>query len=418
MKSVARKLDEPWRAGDRIIHTGAEAQLEGLAQVSQMFCVESSFGTDESLAFYSQHVFPLPLYGPYRTIEILTGVLGCTKQVGDVVWGNHGLAAAIFVAALCGRFYGSPSELTAPRDRVLRIVDELGPNCGRFDMPDEEAAELVDKVSRRLWGRTALEEISEDIDAMEGRLSQARDAAPWIPEELFATWADFIAMRRRFLRAVKQSGPTSLLPRAFPDLWRDRLHPWHVAATPGGGREDQEGSIAFGRTLNPPFDRMLQPKIVWGTLHAKTADSSGGWLGPSDPTAWTEMLKRYGPLALLMLNGRRHRRMVPPELEGLIEELEEWGLEVRFDPHYEWPEQRDQATRTAEAVELAAVTGRRTFICDMTGDQIDPTQAAVLTPWEFRRTPLVEKLRQDGSYSEVLLLTDWSDWIVRRDLLG
>jgi hypothetical protein len=118
-----------------------------------------------------------------------------------------------------------------------------------------------------------------------------------------------------------------------------------------------------------------------------------------------------------MLNGRRHRRMVPPELERRISEIENMGISVRFHPRFEWPEQRDQKSRVEEAITLSNFSGRKSFVCDITGDEIEPGEAAVLTPWEFRRSPLLPMFREAGIVAEVRLVTDWSDWVVRRDLL-
>jgi hypothetical protein len=118
-----------------------------------------------------------------------------------------------------------------------------------------------------------------------------------------------------------------------------------------------------------------------------------------------------------MLNGRRHRSMVPPELERPINEIEQLGIRVLFHPRFEWPEQREQAKRTEEAVALADFLGRKSFICDITGEEIRPTDASVLTPWEFRRSALLPVFLQGGFFNEFKLATDWSDWVVRRDLL-
>jgi hypothetical protein len=90
---------------------------------------------------------------------------------------------------------------------------------------------------------------------------------------------------------------------------------------------------------------------------------------------------------------------------------------VRFHPLFEWPEQRDQRSRTGEAIALAAFSGRTSLTCDIMGDEIDPIEAATLTPWEFRRSPLLTRFKENGIVADVKLVTDWSDWIVRRDLL-
>jgi hypothetical protein len=109
--------------------------------------------------------------------------------------------------------------------------------------------------------------------------------------------------------------------------------------------------------------------------------------------------------------------MVPPELERRISEIEGYGIPVRFHPLFEWPEQREQRHRIEEAIALAEFSGRASYVCDITGDEIAPSKAATLTPWEFRRSRLLPKFQEAGFAAEVKLVIDWSDWIVRGDLL-
>jgi hypothetical protein len=289
-------------------------------------------------------------------------------------------------------------------------------------MPDEAAWELVDKAAQHLWGRTAVEEVEADIDAMEearGAISQS-----WLIESgMTDAWADFLVLRRRLLAEVRAVGSASLSPRAFPLRWLDRLFPWHIVATPGGDDGEDRGAVVFGRKFNPPtgLEQFVPPLVIWGRLHEVSADRAATGFVLNKREAWLQMLERHGPLALLMLNGRRHRLMVPPALERPIQEIEDYGVAVRFDPDFEWPEDRDPAIRAAEALELADWAGRPTFRCDITGDEIAATEAALLTPWEFRRSALLPRFREIcGSpdfIADVRLAADWSDWVVRRDLL-
>jgi hypothetical protein len=102
-----------------------------------------------------------------------------------------------------------------------------------------------------------------------------------------------------------------------------------------------------------------------------------------------------------------------------VKEIENFGVPVRFHPKFQWPEERDYEERVAEAMALAEFSGRTSFICDITGQTIQPAEAAVVTPWEFRRSHLLELFRrnQEDIIAELILASDWSDWIVRRDLL-
>ncbi len=421
MKSFTSQLDAGPASGDRLIELGGGSQMEGLAQVSQSHSVEYFFGLDDLKAISERYIHKLPQQGPYRAIEAVAGALGCSKDIGGMVAVNTTLAAALFVTALCGRYFGAGHEpdedLIAPWPRLAKMIEGLGPKPGHFDMLDDEAVEMVDKVARQLWGRTALEEIAADIDLMEEKVSLSQ--APWIEEGgLYDAYVDFIALRRRLLGAVQKMGSASLLPRAFPEKWLNRLRPWHVVATPDGGSERDDSAVVFGVTLNLPeqLRESLASEVSWGRLYAES-DELAGEFAPQNREAWLQMLERQGPFALLMLNGRRHRRMISPELDRPLKEIEGLGISVRFHPRFEWPEDRDQKTRTREAIALAEFAGRKTFVCDITGEEIEPAIAAVLTPWEFRNSKLLPRFREGGVINEIMLVTNWADWVVRGDLL-
>lgn len=374
----------------------------------------------------AEHVHRLPRGGPYRSIEGLSGALGCEKDLGgNTLQVNCGLAAALFVTSLCGPYFGAgpkaPPGLVKPSSRLAQLMHELGRKPGRFDMSDEESAALVDKASRRLWGRTAFDEIAADIDAMDAASQGMASRFGPSSEGLYGAYTDFIALRRRFLAAAQKAGPASLLPYAFPLVWRDRLLPWHVVATPKGSFGEEDGRVVFGANLNVPpgFDGMVPARVIWGRLHSEGTEAAMEF-APQADAAWLHMLERHGPRALIMLNGRRHRLMIPPELERVVSEVGERGVQVRFHPYFEWPKERDDKTCAAEAVELADFSGRSSFRCDITGTEVQPMDATVMTPWEFRRSALLPKFREatDPILAEVVLAADWSDWVVRRDLLN
>lgn len=420
MKSMMTELDAPFTVGTDQIHLGGEAQMEGLAQVSQLHSIELSFGMNDLFDVTTRFVHRLPQRGPYRAIEAVAGWLGCfgTTPKGLTV-ANTGLAGALFATALCGQFFGHgptpPVDAVSPGRRLGRMLEALGPGSGQFEMQDEESAEIVDKLARRLWGRTAVEEIAADVDAMEEKVSL--EIAPWLSiESLYEIFLDFIALRRRLLSAVRDAGSHTLLPRSFPARWRDRIRPWHVVAWPGG-TETEEGEMILGTELDIADERKRFYPGTVGLAWLSIADSSEPF-APHNNAAWLQMLKRHSPRALLMLNGRQHRRMVPNELERTVDEIRRMGVDVRFHPRFEWPERRELESQVSEAIQLAEFSGRTSFTCDITGDEISPDKAAVLTPWEFRRSSLMQRFQENaGPFGEIQLLIDWSDWVVRRELL-
>ena len=313
--------------------------MEGLAQVCQTFTIEYKYGIKDSIAVTTKYTHQLVDGGPYRAIEAVSGVLGCLKEIDGGYLYNPCLASALFVTALCGRYYGlgpQPEDhWVSPAVRLSRMMDELGPTPGRFDMSNEEAVDLVDKVSRRIWGRSALEEISADIDSMEEMYVQQPET---LREGLNEVFYDFINLRRRFLKASEEIGWSSLLPRAFPSDWCDQLLPWHVIATPGGDFGTMNSDVVMGRRINVPneLQSILPPIVVWGRLNTYSNENGETLFAPSDRAAWLEMLERHGPRAKLMLNGRKYRPMVYPELDRPVQELENLGISVCFDPRFEW----------------------------------------------------------------------------------
>lgn len=423
MKAFRADLDAaPADAAGSSIELGGHAMLEGLAQVSQINAIEHRFGPSDAEAATREWVHRQPLAGPYRSIEVIAQALGSARTRSDgAVLINPGLAAAMFVTALCGRFFGAgPTPepvLVAPWARFAALFERLN-GRGRFDMPDEEAAALVDAAARAIWGRTALEEVAADIAAMEARIAAVGAANDWLVETgLIAAADDFIAMRRRMLAELNREGLAGLLPRAFPLRRLDRLRPWHVLATPGLGEDGlaSDAPVLFGMSWERPGRPALEAS--WARLD--TADpGEADVIAPSDREAWVRMLTEHGPAALLMLNGRRHRRMVPPEIEQRIARLEEEiGTGLRFHPQFEWPPSRDATERSAEAAALADFAGRDSFVCDVTGDTIAPAEAAVLTAWELRRSALRARVEAEaGASASLLLAANWSDWVVRRDL--
>jgi hypothetical protein len=301
-------------------------------------------------------------------------------------------------------------------------MEELGSRPGHFDMSEEEAWDRVDKAARRIWGRTCLEEIEVDVDKMD-EATASFSTSPFSDVGLNEVWADFISLRRRLLSEVKAHGAESLSPHFFPIHWLDRLCPWHIEATPGGDVGNNGGAVVFGRKFEPPagWERVVPPSVTWGRLHEPEGRGANA-ISVKNREGWLQMLERIGPLALLMLNGRRHRLMVPPALERPIEEIINEGVSVRFDPDFEWPTLRDDATRSSEALELAKWAGRASFICDLTSVEIAPSDAALLTPWEFRRSALLPMFYKNYGemkfIADLKLIIDWSDWVVRSDLLS
>lgn len=112
--------------------------------------------------------------------------------------------------------------------------------------------------------------------------------------------------------------------------------------------------------------------------------------------------------------------MLCPELERIVSDFENSDVNVRFAPGFEWPTTRDKSARLRAARSYAELIRADHFVCDITGDTIAVDEAQLLTPWEFRRSPLAQRFRDQLAGGpidpELKLQLDWSSWIVRADL--
>ena len=107
LKTFGASLDAPYPINGETISIGGKALLEGLAQASQTHSVDFNYGADEVYAVSREFIQRHPPESPYRAIELVSHWLGCSKSVGDKQFAvNSGLAGALFITALCGRFYG------------------------------------------------------------------------------------------------------------------------------------------------------------------------------------------------------------------------------------------------------------------------------------------------------------------------
>ena len=421
LKEFTAHMDAPITNGVTTLQIGAEAQMEGLAQASQFATAERYWGPQVSELMYARYVAPMPRTNAYRSIETVALRQGCVRFEEGVVKLDSGLAAALFTTALCGPFYGRGStpqyDITYPWPRFAQLAEELGSRRGYYRMPDEEAWALVDAAARRIWGRTALDELDADTDGLEQRREQL---AHFGADSLAGALDAFISLRRTMLKIARVGGSLLLSPNAFADFWVDRLQPWHVVATPRGVTIDKDDPASFiGIEIPVPeaWRGHLPKDVSWGSVHEPEAGDEVYAI--HNQKAWTEMLTLHAPSALLLLNGRRHRRMIPPELERVITTIRQGGIDVRFDPRFEWPEQREAAERHADALALSALSGGETLTCDRTGRPVPPAKALVLTPWEFRRSKLRDGFVEDTGVAGLHALeADWTDWVIHEDVLA
>ena len=410
---------KPFRQGDRSLRIDGDAQMEGLALLSQLHCLAKTYGGRAASAIYERHVSRMDQYGLYRWSEAISLYLGCHRERPDGIREiDHEFATAILVAGLCGRWLGEhPDEasFTKPSERMGRLILHFGEGAGHFGMTTEEASQRVDDAALALWGRRLWQELDADMDESRKVGAMLRQEFGGLGE-ICDAFDDYLDLRNEMLRKVEAAGPSGMSPRAFGAQWADRLRPWLLVAQPAGRwYEPEEGlCVHFGRRFRPP----TTSGVAWAwredDQHADAA------IGLRRTAAWNFVIEQAAPLAKLALVGRQHNLMLYPELERIITDFENSNVNVRFAPGFEWPTTRDKSARVHAARVYAELTGVDRFVCDITGDSIAVDEAQLLTAWEFRRSPLAQRFRDKLAGGpvdpELRLQLDWSDWIVRADL--
>ena len=411
----------PMAASGRSLTISGNAQMEALAVTSQFHCLGRLYGDKIASRIYERHVNKMDRFGLYRWSEAASLFLGCYRERSDgAVELDQEFATAILVAGLCGRWLGPhppDSSYTTPGERTGRLMLHFGQGSGHFGMTTEEAFARVDEAARALWGRGLIEELKDDLAASKAAGERLREAFAGL-DDLCDAFDDYLALRARMLDQIANQGPAGLSPRAFAANWADNLRPWLIVTQPQGRlHEPDEGlTVHFGRAFNTPRG----DAVAWAWREHDP--NPGAAVALQATGAWNYVIEQAAPLAKLALAGRQHPLMLYPELERIMSDITNSGVDVRFVPGFDAPEPRDGLSRARAARDYAELTGMTHFICDLTGDRLAIGEAHLLSPWEFRRSPLVDQFRArvaEGPIdAELKLALDWSDWIVRADLLA
>jgi len=409
----------PYQAGQSSLSTGGDAQMEALALISQWHCIARLYGSNPASRLYRRFVNRMARTGLYRWVEMLSQALGCAREGnGGVIELDYELASALLVAGLCGRWLGKPTDPSSinPSERLGRLMSELGPKPGRFGMSTDECADIVDGLARRIWGRGLWEELEADIEHAENVATMLKREFGKL-DQLCSAFDDQLELRRHMVAELKAEGPAAMSPRAFAAKWADQLRPLLLHVTPEGNPW-LPGQDSYVVDFGGGFRSRNGSTIAWAWTRRAEPDSDAPRALGLNPASWSFVLNKAAPLAKLAMFGRRHDLMLEQELENFLIELTRAGLDVRFLPPFDTTVPQDRASRCRAARSYAELVRRDEFICDITGDRISVDQAMLIRAGEFRRSPLVAEFRRrNPDIAELFLARNWSDWIVRADLL-
>lgn len=416
VRGRSRMLREDARlvaSGDVSFRLGGDALLEALAHMSQLHAIQLHFGLDVAREIQRDPALgaaPAIKYGWLIDLADARGLLSSARDGGTVVYENVTILFAIAMAALAVRRYGQDAidgvapPAASPGGRLGTIMRE----CEKQDVhgiAGGEAWDLVNRISRDAWGRTVVEELRADFEH-EGELCDR--VAERGPHPIDVALADFHRLRGGLIDDLERDPSPFVDPTAFVTQLLPSLRPMPIVASPSGrlGPTPPDWKLVAGYRLN-------EDVRWWWAARPPDQPQAPDAVALSEHQAWDQIAEWWAPLAKMMVNGRRHRLMLGPELVTAEARHEQSGNPLRFDPRYAYP---DEDTYLMDSDVFFDLTLLSEAQCDMCTASIHPGAGKLVSPWLFRRYPEARRQAVEraggGTAGEMLMLRDWSVWVI------
>lgn len=398
---------------------GGDSQLEAIAWICQL--ANSPILLDSNLA--REALQDVRLFGEglarYRWIEHLSQSLGLvpSQTSGNREVINVAFLTPLLYASLQSRSYGQYKSVpksdhaSLPSERLYRLAQQLdGMNLRDAHFEPVEAWNVVNGLCSDIWGRTALEEMEEDYSREEGYSNALLEDG--VTHEAGVCFAEYHALRGTLLSLLSDYPEAIIDPNVYAISVLPRLQPKVLLIDPSGmDKEVPDGlRVVHGCTYTSPAGN----DWWWAAL-------SDGWPQTPDGSIclslgeWHRVASTLSPLAKLMLGGRKCHSMIAPEFHALEQRLAHVGIEVKYDPCFEYPQEDP-----CEQMDLAYVTaGVDEALCTLCGKVMSRPEGRVLQAWVFRHNNvMVELMLRLLSNGEEIDATgkrgywkDWSPWI-------
>lgn len=404
------------------IEFGGEAQLEALAYFNQFVALDHYVGRELSLAV--QEDLPGGSVGlRYRWAANLGAALGLgrVRQLGDqLVELDVTRISAIMYGSLASRRWGQEqthhsggSSSGFPGARLAGFIEEFR-GSGETDAPADEHWHAVNEAAERLWGRSAIDEMLVDYK-LEETWVQTITESEGTPGSIRDVVLDFHALRGALLQVLQDDPIAVLDPLGYATALLPRVRPIPIVATPSGMAPPLGSDLTqvFGYDGGSPDG---EDTWIWATTPNDWDDPGQASLIAKARPQWLNMVSYFAPLAKLLMNGRRHRTMLGPELAMAMAQLDSAGIEFRVDPLFDAPRE------PADAALLFHLNGQQRAVCDYCHADIEAPGGHLLSPWVFRRnTAIADHIKQalgGGTRGDRRFRRDWSAWLVCEDCNG
>ncbi|HSD45394.1 MAG TPA: hypothetical protein VLB87_02190, partial [Pyrinomonadaceae bacterium] len=270
----------------------------------------------------------------------------------------------------------------------------------------EDAWEVMNTTTKQMWGRTVLEELDEDYKR-EGAWVDEMHKAEYVDDSVKNVLADFHNLRGALIGLLKEAPAVVFDPRLTGTTGLFLPMPVLVTANGEVGDPPPGWEQVFGyRDPNQP-----NVKWFWAVIPKEWPTEDAQAFTIQDRHSWARVLSYLTPLAKLMMNGRRHRTILGPELIFVEKYLNaQRRLELAIDPLFQYPQEVDDINS------YYTLADKTEAVCDMCKVKLKKPHGHYVSAWMFRYSDKNAQLAIDtyggGPMAELVFLKDWSPWVL------
>lgn len=418
---------------------GGESQLEALAYLTQSRFVRHYAGVD-GLAEFQANIYDREQFSAkYENFFKLGMMAGITpfRATHDMPELEQRTGLEIDTGLLeFAIFAALQSDHTSQRDDVLEGAIETSYPAERFSAiafalkqeythlcdADEklnldECWQAVNDICKKIFGFTVQEQIARDIDMAEQHMAAINTTGD---STVYEISRDFLNLRKKMLRKLEENPIALISTEAFGLAGGANVDPIYITCT----SEGEMGDVPEGFSRIMGVDTSTEggenrPWRKWWWAIARDPES----VIPDDQLIqlkaqahWFSIIDYYAPLTKLILNGRRVRTILGPELLFGEQRLKaELGLELEFYPGFEFPD--DEIPIDV----LRFLKHTEDLVCDFTSVDIPKGTGTVLSAWAMRRYPELAKhtIQHLGGHDLAYhtFVRDWSPWTVSDEVM-
>jgi hypothetical protein len=403
---------------------GGEALLESLAFLAQLDFVLINYGQDGAKRFYDSLFNKENFFSKYLGVVEATISVGLApaSYEGGVANVDSTLLECILFAALQSDYrpgLTGPHNTSYPGERFAGICVELAQarpdlkNARRGSLVWEECWHEVNAACIRLFGQDVLQEMELDFGHFKAQTKEKLIGN--VPDDLEDVVDDYFNLREQMLKEFANEPQLFVTARRFTAELADRLQPNYVVCTSNGTVGDPpDGHDLLMGYADPEGDLDNRPYAKWWWACAPkpvSDEESENALKFGTRKSWYNIMDFYAPIAKLLMNGRRIRTLIGPELLYAQQRLSATlSIEVEFYPSFEYPQEELPADI------FYYYYGSENLICDWSSAALTKPEGQMLSPWTLRRWPklaqaAIEKMG-GHEFAYFAFVRDWSPWIV------